>query len=61
MLQVCKTLPMPLLEVPLTGTGGALKPTCSGTDDVATGNCVSVRDPTTWTITRHDGPDHLGL
>ena len=22
---------------------------------------VPVRDPTTWTITRHDGPDHLGL
>ena len=20
-----------------------------------------VRDPTTWTITRHDGPNHLGL
>ena len=20
-----------------------------------------VRDPTTWTVTRHDGPNHLGL
>ena len=23
--------------------------------------CSEVRDPITWTITRHDGPNHLGL
>ena len=22
---------------------------------------VEVRDPTAWTTTRHDGPNHLGL
>ena len=39
---------------------GAGKSTGLKRQSAITPNLVRARDPTTWTITRHDGPNHLG-
>ena len=45
---------------PESCSGGSGKPVAAGW-----GRCLSgdgqVRDPTTWTVLQHDGPNHLGL
>ena len=39
-----------------TATSGVTQPVCT-----LLANLTGAGTPTAWTVTRHDGPDHLGL
>ena len=55
-------LPSPLsLPLASSGSWGGNWVTDAWTDAPGAEDPDQVRDPTTWTTIRHDGPDHLGL